>query len=111
MAADFVFARGGRYEHWIAGVKKAGAKLVVIELGAGTAVPTVRLESEHIVRDLEKAELIRINIEQPEVPADIAPKSVSLAMGALDAISQIKSRMPTVYGERSTARASKQQRV
>ncbi|MCH2183664.1 MAG: hypothetical protein MK108_16825 [Mariniblastus sp.] len=47
-----------RYEQWL--VDLAGTSLAVIEIGAGTAVPTVRMEAERLAA-LPGATLIRIN--------------------------------------------------
>lgn len=46
----------------------AGARLTVVEVGAGTAVPTVRWFSESLVRRAG-ARLVRINPGEPEVPS------------------------------------------
>jgi NAD-dependent SIR2 family protein deacetylase len=58
--------------------------LAIIELGAGTAVPSVRMQSEELVRHSD-AKLIRINPRQPEVP----PGQIGLAVGSLEALSAI----------------------
>jgi len=49
------------------GGKSGGAKLVVVELGAGTAVPSVRMTSEKAARHLA-GKLIRINVREAQVP-------------------------------------------
>lgn len=58
--------------------------LVVVECGAGTAVPTVRLFSEECVRD-HNARLIRFNLREPQVPAG----QIGLPLGAKAAIEAI----------------------
>jgi NAD-dependent SIR2 family protein deacetylase len=45
-----------------------GARLVVLEFGAGLAVPTVRMLSEQVGRS-RNATLIRVNPREPQVPA------------------------------------------
>jgi len=60
-------------------------KIVIIELGAGTAVPTVRIMSENVVKK-NSANLIRINIREPEVPFG----QIGLKKGALDALKMIE---------------------
>lgn len=62
--------QNGNYNRWINEVSKAGAKVVIIEIGAGTAVPTVRMTSEKMARKLQSS-LIRINPDVPEIPSDI----------------------------------------
>ena len=57
-------------------------KLVTIEMGAGTAVPTVRFFSERHKR----GSIIRINPREPQGPE----KVISIATGALEALSKIK---------------------
>ena len=55
--------QGRRYDRWLEG---RIANLVVLELGAGTAVPNVRRESERL-QGLG-ATLIRVNPDEPEGP-------------------------------------------
>jgi hypothetical protein len=57
------------------------ARLVVVECGAGEAVPTVRIACERVAR-LLGGTLIRINLRESEVP----PGHVSLPVGALAAL-------------------------
>jgi NAD-dependent SIR2 family protein deacetylase len=87
MAWDSVVteAQEQRMSAWLSEVERAGARLVVIELGAGTAVPTVRMASERAVHRREKATLIRINVREPLVPAG----HIGIAQGALAALSAI----------------------
>ncbi len=61
------------------------SSIVIIECGAGTGVPTVRMTSEHIA-SRAGAKLIRINIREPEAPAG----HIGLAMGALEALEVLK---------------------
>jgi hypothetical protein len=53
----------------------------VVELGAGTAVPSVRRFAEHAGRPL-----IRINPREPRIPGGFG---VSLAMAALPALTEL----------------------
>jgi len=66
------------YRQWLRSVRDR--KLVVIELGAGTAVPTVRNECETMGQFL-----IRINPREPQVPGD----GIELPMRALEALLRI----------------------
>lgn len=59
-------------------------KIVIIECGAGTAVPTVRYECESV-----KGQLIRINPRDSHGPID----TISLAMNAQKALEKIDSRI------------------
>lgn len=65
-------------------------RLVVIECGAGLAVPTVRLFSERLAR-AARCRLIRINLREPEAPAG----QIELPMGALDALRALDARAAT----------------
>ena len=61
--SDRTDAQITRCEQWLHSV--LGKKLVTIEMGAGTAVPTVRYFSEGV-----PGTLIRINVREPEVPGN-----------------------------------------
>ena len=60
-------------------IEKDGDKLVVIELGAGTAVPTVRNTSQQIAKRFNVS-LIRIN------PRESFGADVELVVGAIEAV-------------------------
>ncbi len=78
------------------------ARLVVIECGAGQMIPTVRITSQSVVRELGGT-LVRINTDEPDVPAG----HVSLPMGALDALLALDARVnasPTASAARRTER-------
>jgi NAD-dependent SIR2 family protein deacetylase len=68
----------------------AGARLVVVECGAGTAVPTVRAFSERAARALGGT-LVRVNLREAEGP----PGTISVAMGAREALAAIDARADT----------------
>lgn len=57
--------------------------LVVVELGAGLAVPTVRMQSEVAS---QRGALVRINPREPQVPR---PQDVGIPLGALDALRRL----------------------
>ena len=71
-----------RFEEFLQTVENA--PLVVIETGAGTAIPTIRTLSERLGRR-PNATVIRINPREPHVPAP----HLSLACGALEGLSGI----------------------
>ena len=72
-------------EKWLAGA----AGLVILECGAGQAIPTVRHFSERVA-EAAQATLIRINLREPEVPEG----QIGLAIGALEALHEIDRRLP-----------------
>ena len=69
-----------RYKQWIR--QAEGRKVVAIELGAGLAIPTVRLECESRARIL-----IRINPRDPEAGHAV----IAIPLGALEALESIRS--------------------
>lgn len=70
-----------RLDSWLQTVER----LVVIEVGAGTAIPTVRWFGE-----MRSAPLIRINPGEPEVAS---PRLVTIAAGALTALTQLERQL------------------
>jgi NAD-dependent SIR2 family protein deacetylase len=85
-------AQRDRLHAWLSSIQ--GSSLVVIECGAGTAIPTVRLACERIAHHHDGT-LIRINPREPVVPAG----QISLPLGALEALAAIDERLST--GENS----------
>ena len=61
--------------------RHAGNRIVVVEMGAGTAIPTVRAASKRIGA-LSKGRVIRINPREPQ----ISPPHIPLPCGALEAL-------------------------
>ncbi|MCP5102364.1 MAG: NAD-dependent deacetylase [bacterium] len=72
------------FNDWLDHNKKNS--IVIVECGAGTGVPTVRMTSESIVSRYS-ARLVRINVREPHVP----PGQTGLPMGALEALTKIKN--------------------
>lgn len=72
-----------RFRIWLNELRKNKAKLVVIEVGAGMAIPTVRMRSEKVAIDFN-TQLIRIN------PREAFAGTVNLSMGALEALTKIE---------------------
>ncbi|WP_137813939.1 SIR2 family NAD-dependent protein deacylase [Gandjariella thermophila] len=71
---------------WRRGLRDA--RLVVVELGAGTAVPTVRRQAE--LASVAGGTLIRINPREPEVRHG---HGVSVPLGALDGLTRLDARL------------------
>ncbi|GLZ40373.1 Sir2 family NAD-dependent protein deacetylase [Actinokineospora sp. NBRC 105648] len=65
-----------------------GRNLVVLEIGAGTAIPTVRRHAE--LASAATGNLIRINPREPEIRHG---RGVALAMGAVEALTEIQKRL------------------
>lgn len=79
-------AQQRRFESWLSSL--GGARLVVVECGAGTAVPTVRMLCERAARHLGGT-LIRINLRDDDVPEG----QVGLPLGALEGLDAIDRRI------------------
>ena len=62
-------------------------RLVIIEIGAGTAVPTVRLTGERIAKEIGGT-LIRINPREPRIDPKLG---IGLAMGGLKGIEVLRA--------------------
>ncbi len=60
-------------------------RMVVIEMGAGTAIPTIRATSERLGWRYAGATVIRINTREP----DIQPPHIALPCGALEGLRRI----------------------
>lgn len=83
--SDRTDAQEGLLAGWLQ--KARGKKIVVLELGAGLAVPTVRAFSEQLMRR-NNATLVRINPREALGP----PGTISIAAGALATLEQILPR-------------------
>ena len=77
-------AQHRRLQNWLRKVER----LLVIEIGAGTNIPTVRLMSESV-----GGRLIRINPDEPELGR---AEGVSLPCGGLEALCSIEAACPSV---------------
>ncbi|RMD47064.1 MAG: NAD-dependent deacetylase [Aquificota bacterium] len=73
------------FERWLEKVSDMDYRLVIIEIGAGKAVPTVRITSEKIAHSFDGV-LIRINPRDYEVPSK---RHISIPLGGLEGIKKI----------------------
>jgi hypothetical protein len=78
--------------------------MVVVEIGAGTSVPTVRHESESLVAN-HNAQLIRINPDEADAPAG----SISIPLTAKEGVAQLSDALPRIV-KRRFERQAKQAR-
>ena len=85
-------AQAAQLQDWLAGLRRSGARLLVVEIGAGTAVPSVRHFGQGLQRSLG-ARLLRINPREAAVPG---PHDVALPAPALQALQAIAERLPTL---------------
>lgn len=111
-----------RLDRWLLGVAAAGQRIVVVDIGSGTAIPTAREMAESVALGgggdavatrtaaggprLCVAGLIRINPTDPQIPARsgpmleerAAPVAVSIAAGAKSALLRIRAEMDACDG-------------
>lgn len=73
------------FERWLEKIDDMGYKLAIIEIGAGKAVPTVRMLSERVA-DNFYGTLIRINPRDYDIPSS---RHVSIPLGGLEGIRKI----------------------
>ncbi|MCG8551214.1 MAG: NAD-dependent deacetylase [Desulfobacterales bacterium] len=78
--------QGQRLQTWLQRVNDANAKLAIIEMGAGLAVPTVRLTSQRAGNSIN-ATLIRINPRDYDVPQG----AIGIPLGAKEGVDRILS--------------------
>lgn len=78
-----------RFSEWIQ--SNNNRSIVIVEMGAGKAVPTVRHQCEMLQRHIG-ATLVRINPRESEGPAG----TISIASGALAALTMIEEQLTSV---------------
>ena len=74
-----------REKQWLDQLKDASPYITVVEVGAGTAITSVRQFSHHLIK-AHGARLVRINVREHAVPR---PEDVGIDLGALAALSRI----------------------
>jgi len=84
------------YYHWLREIPKTDSGLVVVEIGAGTAIPTVRRECEDIVSRFGGAKFIRINPDDFSIPSRLKNHSVSIPLDGLNALIGINELMQSL---------------
>lgn len=85
---------------WLEALKKNAPKVVIVELGAGTAIPSVRQFSQRISRQ-HRAPVIRINPDESQVQGE---GDVGIALGALEGLQRIDSLVDTRQSSLGSAR-------
>jgi NAD-dependent SIR2 family protein deacetylase len=75
--------------------KQSVTRVVVLDIGSGTAVPTARLAAANMVESFTNGVLIRINPREPELdhlPGAVSPeRGITFAEGALSVMRDIES--------------------
>jgi NAD-dependent SIR2 family protein deacetylase len=82
-----------RYRSWLASVR--GRKLVILELGAGTAIATIRWHGESLAAERPQTTLVRVNPDATDADESVIP----LRLGALEALTRIEAALarPELY--------------
>ncbi|SMC10066.1 SIR2 family NAD-dependent protein deacylase [Nitratiruptor tergarcus] len=71
-----------RYDSFMRKYYNSDTKIAILEFGAGTALPTIRIMGEEMQEKISNATLIRINPREAKGPKG----TISIAKGALEAI-------------------------
>lgn len=77
--------QGERMAQWLSSIVESKMRLAIVEMGAGTAVATVRWQSEQVARRVHGT-LIRINPRDTMIPAG---PHVALPLGAAEGLGAI----------------------
>jgi len=75
-----------KFNTWSKSIIANNKRLAIIELGAGTAIPTIRQEGEHLAKRFSNSKLIRINPRDFEVSDNIG---YSIPFGALEGLEKV----------------------
>jgi len=96
-------AQETRMQTWLRGLPE-GAKVAIIEMGAGKAVPTVRHFSERLAQRRGLiARLIRINPRESDFPDSLTGTHYSLPFGAFATLKQLDALMEEYKAKKETA--------
>mmetsp|Transcript_18736 Transcript_18736/g.58890 ORF Transcript_18736/g.58890 Transcript_18736/m.58890 type:complete len:368 (-) Transcript_18736:319-1422(-) len=72
-------------------------RLAVVEVGAGTTIPTIRDSAEDAVSDFPNATLVRVNLDDGQVGRKFGGRSVAVCgLGALEALTRIDAALHQV---------------
>eukprot|EP01043_Picozoa_sp_COSAG02_P006341 COSAG02_NODE_179_length_31090_cov_49.813785_32_plen_138_part_00 len=85
-----------------------GTKLVVLEIGVGTAIPKIRSKAELAAQEFEDSTLVRINLDSFDNVLEGSPegdRKVCLKMGALAALTEIDKLIQGEEMQRQAAAA------
>jgi NAD-dependent SIR2 family protein deacetylase len=86
-------AQHRHFLEWLRTLEDLSARLAVIELGAGSAIPTVRFTSERLAQRFGGG-LIRINPREAAVPR--GPNHYAIPRGALDGIGRLQDSLASL---------------
>jgi len=75
-----------RFNIWSKSIRTNNKKLAIIEIGAGTAIPTIRQQGEHMAKRFKNYKLIRINPRDFKMSKNLG---FSIPFGGLDGLKKI----------------------
>ena len=84
---DYHQTQNQKYKTWLSDLS-AETKIAIIEIGAGTVIPTVRSESEKVAREFNQP-MIRINPRDNKGPEFC----ISIGDGGLESLCQIENEL------------------
>jgi len=91
--SDRTDAQEARFERYVQSLPR-DSRVVVIEIGAGLAVPTVRHTSESLLDMFSNAQLLRINPAEPQGPE----RTISIPEGGLAALTALDAALGGAAG-------------
>ena len=74
------------FNKWLRSIRKNKKKLLIIEIGVGTAIPTIREEGERIAKSYKRSKLVRINPRDYEVNVKVG---YSIPFGGLEGLKKV----------------------
>ena len=74
------------YYSWISSVRSSGKKMVIIEIGAGSTIPTIKNEGDRLARTSDTIKLIRINPRDYEVDLKVG---IGIPFGGYDGLKKL----------------------
>ena len=93
---DAIDQQQATFQAWLATLPKT-CRLAIVEVGAGKAIPTIRRISEAVLRSHPAATLVRINLDDSDVPVQLSERCVCVGgLGALEALQGIAAEIGNV---------------
>ena len=93
---DAIERQEEKFQVWLSAIPRS-ARIAIVEVGAGKAIPTIRRVSEAVLRARPEATLIRINLEDSDVPPQLKDRCISIGgVGALQALQDIAAEMESM---------------
>eukprot|EP00927_Polykrikos_kofoidii_P047937 TRINITY_DN4220_c0_g1_i1.p1 TRINITY_DN4220_c0_g1~~TRINITY_DN4220_c0_g1_i1.p1 ORF type:complete len:373 (+),score=42.96 TRINITY_DN4220_c0_g1_i1:74-1120(+) len=85
---DRIDEQEDRFERWLSTLP-TDTKIAIVEIGAGTAISTIRFIGEQVAAKFPNVTFIRLNLEDSDVSRVDCRNRVGVPLGALDALTRI----------------------